>query len=110
MRPVKMQKINSVINQPNNKFILRVDSESSPDIDQRIASNTKQSQDALAAEKANASSSVNQTEKNTKSEFKRKVSRSRRSDSDNGSLVGSTTSIHNPARYNSQVLPDGHHS
>ena len=105
-----MQKINSVVSQPQNKFILRVDSESSPDIDQRIASNTNQSQDALGAVNANASLSVNQTEKNTRREFKRKVSRSRRSDSDNGSIVGSTTSIHNPARYNSQVIPNGHHS
>jgi hypothetical protein len=43
---------------------------------------------------------TNQTEANSKREFKRKVSRSRRSDSENGSMIASSTSIQqNPTKY-----------
>jgi hypothetical protein len=62
----------------------------------------------FAPEIAKVGQITNQTETNSKREFKRKVSRSRRSDSDNGSMIASSTSIQqNNAKY---TTAGGHHS
>ena len=51
MRPVQKQKVASISSQPTNKFILRVDSEPSPELEnKRIAVNANHQQDLLAAE------------------------------------------------------------
>ena len=89
----------------SGKFILRVDSESSPDHEARVSSNKNLSQDRISINKLNSNPVISSTqptgtEKNSTRDFKRKVNRSRRSDSENGSVNASNSSVQ--GRYNTQ--------